>query len=91
MTTPTPLASWSHDDSAHPELVWWAKLDDRWQIEVQRTDAYHATLCVFDHDNSDVLAHSEPVGLSYGALFGPDMGDVAHWQDKVMAYVDSVA
>ena len=87
----TPLATWSNDASAHPNLVWWARLDDRWQIEVQRTADYLATLCVFDHADNDVLVHSESVGLSYGAIFGPDVADVALWQDKALAYVDSLS
>ena len=86
----TPLATWDDNDSKHPLLVWWTRLDKRWQIEVQRIDDYNATLCIFDHTNQDALIHSEPEGLSYGALFGPDVGDVAFWQDKAIKIVDTM-
>jgi hypothetical protein len=30
----------------------------------------------------------EAVTLSYGAVYGPDIDDVAEWQDKCVAVVD---
>lgn len=27
-----------------------------------------------------VMVHSEQVGLAYGAVFGPDVGDVNEWK-----------
>ena len=89
-TPELPLATWSDDQSSHPRLVWWARLDDRWQIEVQRLADYQGVLLIFDHANAMTLAYREPVGLSYGAVFGPDVGDVAFWQDQAMAYVDAL-
>jgi len=86
----TPMVSWeSMDPSSVPGLVWVTKLDGRFQIEVQRMkDEYKGVLCIFDHHESDRLLHSENVGLSYGARFGPDADDVLHWESLVTQFVD---
>lgn len=86
----TPLAVWDNNDSSHPQLVWWTRLDQRWQVEVQRVNDYNATLCVFDHTHDNTLRHSEPVGLAYGAIMGPDVDDVRTWQESAIAFVDSL-
>lgn len=89
-----PLAKWDDDNSSHPKLVWWSRLDDRYQIEVQRVgegseNGYSGTLVVFDHlDNSKKLL-SEQVGLAYGAAFGPDIDDVSTWQERVISFIDN--
>jgi hypothetical protein len=84
-----PYATWDNNNSSHAMLVWWTRLDGRWQIEVHRIDDYNGTLCIFDHANQDNLRHSEPVGLAFGAIFGPDVDDVAFWQDKAIDVVDN--
>jgi hypothetical protein len=86
----TPLATWDNDNSSTELLVWWTRLDQRWQVEVHRTDNYNGILCIFDHSDCDALRHSEPVGLSYGAICGPDVEDVASWQDKAILVVDAL-
>lgn len=35
----------------------------------------------------NILMHTE-VGLSYGAMFGPDVADVALWEDMVIKVID---
>ena len=37
-----PLAVWSDDQSSSEALVWWTRLDSRWQVEVQRTESYRS-------------------------------------------------
>lgn len=84
-----PMVSWEHEDpSAVPNLVWAAKIDGRFQIEVQRKNSsYRGVLCIFDHDVGDILLHSFDVGLSYDATFGPDVDDVARWESLVAEFI----
>lgn len=86
-----PLVPWD-SDVAHALIVWRTKLDDRYLVEVQRdpTDGYKAQLVIFDHERNDEEIMCWDVGLSYGALFGPDVDDVSIWQDKVIDFVDTV-
>lgn len=84
------LADWDDDHFRHPELVWWSRLDGRWQVEVQRRpEEYTATLAIFDHNDGNKLVHEEQVGLAYNAQFGPDVADVADWQVKAIEFADS--
>lgn len=102
-TDANPIMEWESEDSWREGLVWWSRLDKRWQIEVQRIgpeprmgpdgpmiadSSYQATMCIFDHDHDNELVYSEPVGVNYGAPFGADIGDVAMWQEMALAYVD---
>lgn len=94
----TPLATWDSQDAvarSEGKLVWWTRLDGRYQVEVQRIrdgevveDPYQGTLVVFDRRKTMKTILVEPVGLSYGAPFGPDAGDVAYWQDRVLKFID---
>jgi hypothetical protein len=65
--------------------VWEAKLDDKYDCVVQRTGDYAGELTITA--DSTVL-HREAVGLSYGAIFGPDVADVREWEDKCIGIVD---
>ncbi len=87
----TPLAKWEDNDSVHDRLVWWSRLDSKYQIEVQRTeDGKGATLVVFDHTDNDKVVFSEPTSLSYGAIFGPDVSDVEIWKERSCNVVDNL-
>lgn len=89
-----PIAKWDSDETIYPGLVWWSKLDSRFQVEVQQDLApehkYNGTLCIFDHNDGDKLIHSQPVGVSYGAMFGPDMADVSAWCEVACQIIDSM-
>jgi len=67
--------------------VWEATLDGRYRVSVARTDPYRGLLRIVDTETEEVI-HQEEVGLSYGATFGPDVGDVARWQELALAVVD---
>jgi hypothetical protein len=85
----TPLATWDDDKSRHNELVWWTRLDDRYQVEVQRLyEANRGRLCIFDREQDMALIHNEEVTLMYGAVFGPDVDDVNTWQQRVLQVID---
>ena len=83
-----PMADWDESAEASANVVWWSRLDGHYQIEVQRVDDYRGELCVFDHDQDDRLIVHEPVTLSYGAVFGPDVSDVDVWQERAIHLVD---
>lgn len=84
-----PLAEWDNNDSAHERLVWWTRIDGRFQVEVQRTDTHMGELVVYDHQNGDKELLREAVVLSYGAVLGPDADDVAAWQERAIDFVDN--
>jgi hypothetical protein len=85
-----PLANWDNHDSQHPDLLWWNRLDGKWQCEVQRVDDREAMLIIFDHaDNTPI--YQESVSLAYGAMFGPDVMDVEFWKERCCNVVDDLA
>lgn len=84
-----PLVPWDSEDATHPSLVWWNKFDNRYLAEVHRVADYLGELYVFDHDKKDKQIACWPVGLSYGAMFGPDIADVAEWEEKVIDFIDN--
>ncbi len=92
----TPLAVWDSQDPRAEGLVWWTRIDKRYQIEVHRVpfidelSAYHGTLHIFDHGDGDRLLHSEHVPLAYGAIVGPDQDDVLDWQNTCLKLIDAM-
>jgi len=91
----TPLANYDIEANevkydSIPEVVWAGILDKRFKIEVTRTEAYAGTLCIYDAQQADKLIHSEPTSLAFGAVFGPDAGDVYTWQEKACEVVDKL-
>ncbi len=86
----SPLEQWNNQRITNPQTVWFTRLDGRYLIEVQRVMDYRGALCIFDHENGDNLIHQEEVVLSYGAIFGPDVADVATWQERCLAVVDNL-
>lgn len=77
-----PVMDW---DSAEPTdgdwVVWWSRLDGQYQVEVTRDpdNTSRANLTIYDRANNNAEVHAEQVGLAYGAVFGPDTGDVDKW------------
>lgn len=71
-------------------IVWAGVLDKRFKIEVVRTDGYKANISIYDSEHNDIEIHTEQVGLAYGAMFGPDVEDVAQWQNLACKVVDSM-
>lgn len=70
------------------DVVWNATVDrETWRCRVMRTAPYKGVLEVSNIATGEVIFTHE-VRLSYEALFGPDVGDVAHWQDLSIAAID---
>ena len=71
------------------DIVWTATVDDNtWRVDVVRRGQYEADLEIY-RVADESLVHSEPVGLSYQALFGPDIDDVVQWQNRAIEIIDS--
>jgi hypothetical protein len=67
------------------DAVWETKLDGRYEVRVVRTEPYHGELIITE-DDAELLR--KPVILSYNAIFGPDVADVADWQEAAIAFAD---
>jgi hypothetical protein len=70
------------------EKIWEAKLDDIYNCQVIRENESQGTLTIERDGN---ILFTETVGLAYGAIFGPDVSDVAYWEDQCVAFVDGIA
>jgi len=69
-------------------IVWKAELDHTWDIKVYRTDdSYKGTLVMKNKETNQTVLNEE-VSLSFGAMFGPDVSDVAVWQGKCLQVAD---
>lgn len=69
--------------------VWRGLLDDRFQVDVIRdVEGPAGKLLIFDTGDGDREIHSESVAFLYGAQFGPDVSDVADWQDRAIKAVE---
>jgi hypothetical protein len=80
-----------HDPESAPSessssTVWTSTLDKRYIVIVQRIAPYQGELTIRDGDQ---LVHRERVGLTYDAIFGPDVDDVAIWQEIAVKVVDT--
>lgn len=69
------------------EIVWSSLLDNAYDCFVSRIGESLGQLRVVNIDTKEVLLDQE-VELSYGAQFGPDVDDVAYWQDLCTQVVD---
>lgn len=70
------------------DVVWEQNVDNNeYQCAVKRIAGQtHAGELTVTNDG-DVI-HREQVGLAYGAIFGPDVDDVATWQDRCIQVID---
>jgi hypothetical protein len=69
------------------ENIWESMLDNRYKCTVTRISKRGGNLRVIDTESQRELLNQD-IGLMYGAMFGPDVDDVAKWQDICAAVVD---
>lgn len=68
--------------------VWSATVDNgAFKVTVNRDEERSAVLTVV-HVASETTILTSQVGLSYGAIFGPDVADVAAWQVMSLDAID---
>jgi hypothetical protein len=68
------------------ELIWITVLDHRYVVAVTRTGPYQGELTVADGFE---IAYCRSIDLTYNALLGPDVSDIAEWRRMACAFVDS--
>lgn len=86
-----PVMDWDSTEATDGDwVVWWSRLDDRYQVEVTREpdNTSHGKLTIYDHADDNAEVHTEQVGLAYGAVFGPDTGDVDQWMAIALKVVN---
>jgi hypothetical protein len=67
------------------QIIWGSILDDRYAIQVVRVALYHGKLVIREADEE---IFSQQVALSYGATFGPDVSEIADWQEIVLGFIE---
>jgi hypothetical protein len=68
------------------QIIWESTLDNRYAIQVVRVAPYEGKLAIREADEE---IFSQQVALSYGATFGPDVSDIADWQEIVLGFIDN--
>ena len=75
-------------DFPKQEIIWESTVDDgKFHCSVVRLGEYKGWLKVFEVATNKVLLECE-TGLAYGAIFGPDVDDVAYWQETCIGAID---
>ena len=67
-------------------IIWEAKLDNRYDIYVERVEPYKGELVI--KDGNKELTHKF-VTISYDAKFGPDIADTAEWERLCIDFIDN--
>lgn len=69
------------------EPVWSSRLDGRYDVVVVgNPENTHSGMLLISEGDRVLL--EEVVGLSYGAIFGPDVADIAAWQQRAVEFID---
>lgn len=75
----------TEEDGFH--TVWQATLDDRYLVKVIGEDAnWYSGVLIIEDNGTELLR--EPTNIIFGAPFGPDVDDVARWQDRATEFID---
>ena len=70
-------------------IVWQSHLDKKYNCIVTRIDERNGLLKIVSDENKEVLLEQK-VGLSYGAIFGPDIDDVREWEQICINKIDNM-
>lgn len=68
------------------QIIWQSTLDGRYEVQVVRVAPYQGKLVIRDAGEE---IFSRQVGLMYNAQFGPDVSDVADWQEIAVHFIDN--
>ena len=69
-------------------IIWEAKLDELYDCKVTRISENRGKLTMVDPFDRILL--EQDVGLLYGAVFGPDIDDVAYWEELCVKVIDKI-
>ena len=67
-------------------IVWKNKLDDKYDVSVERTEQYKGELVIKEGDKE---LTRKPVTMVYDAKFGPDVADVYEWENMCVEFIDN--
>ena len=67
-------------------IVWKNKLDDKYDVSVERTEPYKGELVIKEGDKE---LTRKPVTMVYDAKFGPDVADVYEWENMCVEFIDN--
>ena len=63
-------------------------LDGHYEVRVTRTENTHLGILKITDTRDGRVLLDEPVPLSYGTLFGPDIFDGQGWKDRDIDVID---
>lgn len=66
-------------------VIWEAKLDNKYDIYVERVEPYKGELVIKEGDKE---LTRKPVTIAYDAKFGPDAADVYEWENICIEFID---
>jgi hypothetical protein len=70
--------------------IWEDTVDNEtWKVQVVDKGSYKGELQIIRLAD-DELVHSEPVAVSFDAIFGPYYRDVMQWQDRAIEVIDTL-
>jgi hypothetical protein len=67
--------------------IWSSMLEGRYTVTVHWLRPYRGKLTIWEGEK---LIHSQKLALMYHAVFGPDVDDVATWQEIATTVVDGL-
>lgn len=68
--------------------IWENRLDDKYDVFVESVeDGYKGFLVIMEGDK-ELLR--EEVSISFAARFGPDVADVAEWEQRCVDFIDEL-
>lgn len=81
-TTPEPV-----------DVIWTRTVDDETYraVVVGIEGESHTGILTVSEIATGMTIHTQSVGLSYGAVFGPDVADVALWESITLSVIDDPA
>ena len=71
--------------------IWYGTVDNgQWECRVEGDpdERYRGRLKVNNTTSGEVILDDQ-VTLAYGAMFGPDVADVAEWQERCITAIDA--
>ena len=85
-----PLSSWNKTQApSHPNLVWRAKVDNRFLIEIHRVSLNSPTigkLYLFDHEKNDKEILCWDITIPDDAKYGSAIWDTKKWNREIQTW-----
>lgn len=69
------------------DKVWESKLDDIYDVYVERLAPYKGLLVC---KNGDATLLEKEVTITFDAIYGPDIADLQEWQDEVVKIIPEI-